>query len=528
MKQASILIVEDEVLVANDIATTLEELGYRVSGMATSGEEALRLAEKHKVNLVLMDIRLAGKLDGIEAAEEMRNRFELPVVYLTAHNDKQTIERAKITIPYSYILKPFEERELHVAIEMALYRHQAEARLKAQAEELEKAHRLEALAELARGFAHELNNILTIISGNLFLIELAAEQDSEIKQSSQEAEEAVKRAKKLAHRLLTFAGDGEPVRIELKLDKLVQEVSKTLLVGSGVELQMVMPENLWAIEADWEQLYQVIQHLVRNALEAMPQGGKLKIKAENFNFPTPADREDKEKRIFSPGRYLKLTIADEGKGILPEHLPKIFDPYFSTKAERTTERSTKSNGLGLAISYAIIKKHQGYIEVSSEQGKGAKFTLYLPVTWQLPDLPAEDPNPALVPIPPSSAPTKPRILVMDDEAFIRRLVVRMLTGAGYQVEVTSSGAETVERYQEAARNGEPFGLVILDLTVSQGMGGKETIEQLRQIDSRVNAIVSSGYANDPILANYRQYGFKGRLPKPYRLEDLLAVIQEIG
>jgi signal transduction histidine kinase len=517
MTQAQILIVEDELLVANDLAGSLKDLEYAVAGIATSGEDALELASAHKIDLVLMDIRLAGKLDGIETAEQMLTRFNLPVIYLTAHNDKQTLERAKITTPYGYILKPFEERELHASVEMALYRHQTEQLLASQAAELEKIRRLEALGVLAGGLAHELNNILTIISGNLFLVQLLSQNEPEIKQSTEEAEEAIRRAKDLAAQLLTFARGGELVKMPIELDKLIREAAEPALLSSTAKLQITIPKNLWKLEADWEQLHQVIYYLVRNALEAMSYDGKLEVKAENFSMAEGS----KGGMYLSPGNYVKLMVVDQGEGIHPEHLPKIFEPYFSTKPGR--------NGLELAIAYSIIKRHEGYIEVASTPGKGTTFTFYLPVLCPSYIKPAIEPAKSH-PHPAHTSATglyKPRLLVMDDELSIRKLMARLLRRLNYDVVLTCEGTETIACYQEAVSNGQPFDVVILDLTVHKGMGGRETMAQLYQFDNQVKAIVSSGYSDDPLLENYYHYGFKARLNKPYQLEDLLKILREL-
>jgi PAS domain S-box-containing protein len=374
-------------------------------------------------------------------------------------------------------------------------------------EELLKMAKLQSLGLLAGGIAHDFNNILTAILGNLSLGLLEVDdqqQDGRIKARLQEAEKATLRARDLVHRLLTFAKGGAPVKKLASLQDIVEESATFAATGSTSRCAFLLPPDLWPVEVDEGQFSQVIQNLVINAVQAMPHGGTITLAATNVvldhasGLPLP------------PGRYVKLTVTDEGIGIPADHLAHIFDPYFSTKQQ--------GSGLGLTTVYAIVNSHEGHITVSSELGRGTTFTIYLPASeaQAMPQRPAE----AQLHI------GQGRILIMDDEAMVREVVVRMLARLGYEVEVAANGQEAINRYQEALAAGQPFAGIILDLTVPGGMGGREAMERLLQLDPNVIGIVSSGYAEDAIMTHYQEYGFKGVIKKPYRLEELGRVLQQ--
>jgi CheY-like chemotaxis protein len=250
---------------------------------------------------------------------------------------------------------------------------------------------------------------------------------------------------------------------------------------------------------------QVMQNLVINSKHAMPNGGVLQVTASNFIVDRSVNLP------LRPGPYVRISIEDDGTGIQPEHLGKIFDPYFTTKPNGT--------GLGLATAYSILRRHDGLITVESEWGQGSTFHLYLPASGARPAIRNTEQTPRL-----NGA---GRILAMDDEAAIRTLLCQILRHFGYRPHAVSTGEEAILEYKRAADEGDPYRAVIMDLTVPGGMGGKEAVAELRQIDPNVRAIVSSGYSNDPVLANFRQYGFVARVDKPYRLAELAGVLSEV-
>jgi two-component system cell cycle sensor histidine kinase/response regulator CckA len=377
------------------------------------------------------------------------------------------------------------------------------------AEELLKASKLESIGILAGGIAHDFNNILTAIIGNLSLAKTYNGANERAVSKLEAAERACLRARDLTNQLLTFAKGGAPIKKLARLEEIVRDSIDFALHGSTVHCRFSIAADLWPVEADIGQLSQVLNNLAINAVQAMPKGGIIDVQAENLTLIEPRDLPS-----LGPGNYVKISVEDDGMGIAPEHVNKIFDPFFSTKQN--------GSGLGLATSYSIIKKHGGHISVDSVRGVGSVFRLYLPAVLRQPE--AEPPV-----APPPSAPSAPgrkggRVLVMDDEPAVRELAQAMLTHLGCEMASAPHGAAAVESFRQAREQGRPFDAVILDLTVPGGMGGEQTIGLLRQIDPQVKAIVSSGYSNNPIMSHYRERGFSGVLTKPYQLEQMAAAL----
>jgi PAS domain S-box-containing protein len=761
MTSARILIVEDEGIVAKDIQHRLEDLGYTVIGFASSGEEAIQKTEAAQPDLVLMDIVLKGDMDGVKAAEEIRNRFDVPVVYLTAYANEYTFGRAIMTEPHGYIVKPFRDIELLTTINMALHKHKAERNLKEgqrwfattlksigdavittdtgelvtfinpiaqrltgwkqeealgkelreifrtidedtraasenivmkvireglvygfdnhriliakdgeeiavgesaapikdengnikgavlvfrditdrkraeealreseeryrtlvetvpevifslsvdgkvtslntafetltawrrdewvgkhfqplihsddipiarekfqqvlqgetispfelrvlcksgeyliaqivgtaktkdgtvvgalgvarditkqkkMEEELTRTQKLESLGILAGGIAHDFNNLLTAIVGNITMARLYATSEDRIHKRLEEAERACFRAKDLTQQLLTFAKGGAPIKQLTCIGELIRDSASFAVMGTNVRCEFFIQDGAWNVEVDKGQISQVVNNLVINAQQAMPEGGIIAIRVENV-----VGREETavgSRATFSPAkeglRYVRITIEDKGIGIREDFLSKIFDPYFTTKQ--------KGSGLGLATSYSIIKNHGGHLGVESQLGRGTKFYIYL-LASDKKEAPGADYEEKIIR-------GKGKILLMDDEEGVREALGGMLSQIGYDVAYARDGKEAIEKYLRSKEN-NPFDLVIMDLTIPGGIGGKEAIETLLNADPNIKAIVSSGYSSDPVMSEFQKYGFRGVIPKPYSIEDLSATVDRV-
>jgi PAS domain S-box-containing protein len=376
---------------------------------------------------------------------------------------------------------------------------------KKMTEELLRAQKLESIGILAGGIAHDFNNILTAVLGNISLARMLTGVGDKIFARLAAAERATLRAKDLTQQLLTFSKGGVPVKRAASVADLIADSASLVMTGSSVLCEYSLPDDLWPAEVDEGQFCRVIQNLVINAQQAMPNGGRLRVTGANVTLGP-------DRAVPLPsGSYVRISIEDQGVGIPGEHLHKVFDPYFTTKQ--------KGNGLGLATAYSIIKKHDGHIAVDSIVGKGTAFVIYLPAS------PHARLNRGEVVESPSLG--KLRVLVMDDEETIRDVAVQMLEGLGCEAVAAKDGADAIEVYRAAWQSGTPFDAVILDLTVPGGMGGKEVVEQLLKIDPKVKAIVCSGYSNDPVMADFDQHGFSGFVAKPYKIQELSDVLRRV-
>ena len=371
--------------------------------------------------------------------------------------------------------------------------------------ELQKTQKLESVGILAGGIAHDFNNILAAIVGNIDLAIHKMGKKDPVKPLLDEAERAAIRAKGLTQQLLTFAKGGSPILQQVPIEGLINESLELVLQDTYISSEVNIPDDLWEVEIDPGQIGQVIQNIVMNAREAMTEGGKVFVTARNLHG---------ELENHSPEKchWVEVTIADTGPGISPDVIDKIFDPYFSTKE--------KGSGLGLSICHSIIIQHQGLLKVDSSPGAGAVFTIYLPAVSNQTEGVLEKKS---VEVPSGK---KIRGLVMDDEMMVRKIVREMLIMIGVEPVLVSDGQEAVEMYSRALKEGGRYDLVILDLTIPEGMGGKEAAHEILELDRQARVIVASGYSNDPVMSSYDQYGFCAAVVKPFQLQELTDAVNK--
>ncbi len=391
----------------------------------------------------------------------------------------------------------YDDREYNCAIVRDITERRA------MQEERIKSQKLESLGVLAGGIAHDFNNILTGIMGNISFARKLIDESHRSSKILEQAETASRRAADLAHQLLTFAKGSQPIKKTVSARQIIEAAASLVLHGSNVLSSISIPDNLSDIDADEGQLSQAFNNIIINAAQSMPDGGTIAITAENVTLDTaqiPALME---------GNYVRITIADTGCGIAAKDLKKIFDPYFTTKPS--------GNGLGLASVYSIVSKHGGHVSVRSTVGRGTTFDILLPASSR--NIAAAESEMTAM-----EAGDHRSLLVMDDEEILRDLAADMLGELGYRVQTCSNGDEAIALYAAARAAGTPFSAVIMDLTVPGGMGGKEAAQQILKIDPQARLVVSSGYSNDPVMADSPRFGFCATIVKPYSMADVAGVL----
>jgi signal transduction histidine kinase/ActR/RegA family two-component response regulator len=369
--------------------------------------------------------------------------------------------------------------------------------------------KLESTGILAAGIAHDFNNLLTVILLNLELAQKHKPLDENLARYLGEAKETCLLASSLTAQLLTFAKGGAPIRKAMLLSGVIKESVRSALSGSKVGCETSLAEDLWMAEVDAGQIGQVIRGMVLNSCEAMPQGGVVFVRAENVVLNV------QQEPSLPAGEYVRVSIEDQGTGIAKDVLPKIFDPYFSTK------HRGDQKGMGLTICHAVVQKHGGAIAVKSEVGRGTTFDIYLPAARKLR-------GGEKAPMPPSET-RHGRVLVMDDEEGVRKVLGQTLEGMGHSAEMAEDGLKAIEIYKKAKSLGRHFDVVLLDLTIREGMGGQEAIQALLKIDPAVKAIAMSGYIESPVILEPGRHGFKAALEKPFdagKLQEILALVMD--
>lgn len=465
----------------------------------------------------LAEIDYFGKTD-IELAELTDPAYR-EAFLICGENDKKAWDSESGVRNEEVIIKPDGTEKIYDVIKVPIFKKEGKRRglivlgrditerRKAE-DQQQKIDRLESIGTLAGGIAHDFNNVLAGIYGNISLAKRKLEQGHPAFRPLDLAEESFNRATNLTNKLLTFSKGGEPLIDSFNLAEIIRNVVIFDLSGSNVKLVFDQIDAIWAAKVDKSQMQQLFSNLAINALQAMPDGGNLYISLQNCDIRNP------EFTHLQPGKYIHVSVRDEGCGIEHKYLKKIFDPYFSTKKS--------GRGLGLSTVYSIVTKHHGHIEVSSEINKGTDFSIYLPASdqeWAQEDPEEENEN--------LNTKLSLKVLVMDDEEVVRTLISDILKSFGCTVETAVDGEEAIFMYQRALQGQVKFDIAIFDLTVPGGLGGKDAMQKLLDIDSQAKVIVSSGYADDPIMAHYSDYGFKGFVEKPFTIRKLKKVIGDI-
>jgi len=433
--------------------------------------------------------------DGQDSSAAAQNKIQ--TAFEQGHNHFEWMHRRADgeEFPAEVLLSSFiykDEVVLQATIRDISFRKKVE-------EERAKASKLEAVGTLAGGIAHDFNNLLTTIQGYIELIKLDVPPENEIHKKLKAVEKSVISATELTGRLITFSKGGDPIKEITDIGNLIKDAVLRNAGERQIEKKLQIDDNLWPVKVDGRQMRQAISNLIINAVEAMPEGGILTVRAEN----TTVTAQDNLPLVT--GNYIKISVEDTGAGIPAIVLPFIFDIYFSTKQRG----AQKGMGLGLSVSHSIVSKHEGCILAKSNEGKGSTFHVYLPAVVTFGSLSPE-----------KKTGGKGRILVMDDDAVVRQMLTELLTALQYDVETTDNGWAAVEMYIKAMESRKPYGVVMLALKIAGSLGGKQTMQTLQVINPAVKGIIISGYTDDPVIQNYSQYGFKGALKKPFTLNNL--------
>lgn len=505
-----ILIVEDERIVAGDVRSRLRRLGYTVVDMVATGEEAIMRADALRPDLVLMDIRIEGPMDGIQAAEAIRARFDIPVIYLSAYADRQTVERAKVTEPFGYLIKPFEDTELHSSIEVALYKRKTEAQRRALESQLLQAQKMESIGTLVVGLAHNLNNILAIILGYSSRLERTMDDPAKISQSVTAINQAVRRGASLIQQLIGVTTKANLQFTSVDVNGLLQDLMRMVIEifpRTIVFHQQLDPVNPF-VSADQNQLHQALLNILLNARDALPRGGTITLSTRMLSgadlkarFPSPGD-----------GQYVCIEIVDTGEGMDADTLRHAFEPFFTTR-----DRAT-STGLGLSVAYGIVTSHKGFIDIQSTPGTGTRVTLAFPVESRAPSslgMPSE----TLI----AQLGGKETVLIVEDEEMLRGLMREILTRAGYEVIEAVDGEDGVNVYRE---HHQRIHLVLLDFGLPK-MAGDEVFAALRSIRPDVRAVFSTGYVKREKTDELLALGAQGVVHKPFTVTEMLTTIRRV-
>jgi len=493
-----------EIIITTDMAgklTYVNPEGLKMSGYAESEIAALSLT----------DILTSDRYDAIVSPDSGSDDPINGLILYDAQLLTKTGGVVPVEISSAILIKESQLHGLLLTARDVTWRKQSE-------EDHKQIEKLEAIGVLAGGIAHDFNNILMAIVGNVSMAKQYAGKQDSIFPLLSAIEEACRRASDLTHQFLTFSSGGKPFKERGSIADILREASAEALKGSAVSCRMNIAEDLSDVEIDSQLIRHAINHIIANSRDAMSSGGVLSIEAENVFLRQGQSMADQP---LDTGHYVRVTLKDEGKGIAETLLPRIFDPYISTKEIGVR----KGKGLGLTITHSIIQKHHGHIQIQSQSGQGTTVTLYLPVFQKKTEtalLPESDEKSVFY-----LHSDKKRILLMDDETMIREITGEMLLHLGYDVECAENSDQAVALYRLGLESEKPYDVSILDIHIPDGVGGIETLQRLRTIDPGIKAIVSSGYSVDSVSTDFGKYGFAGCLAKPYRLEELDKTLHDV-
>jgi signal transduction histidine kinase len=511
---ARIMVVEDERIVALHLREQLLRLGYDVAAPVSSGEMALRQVEVLKPQLILMDIHIDGAIDGIETAARIPVGAHIPIIYLTAYSEQATLDRARMTKPYGYLVKPFSERELHATIQMALERSRAEQVERNNDATLRQIQKMEAIGQLAGGVAHDFNNLLGVIIGNLDCAVEHGLSDSELVNMIEEALGAALRGASLTRHLLAYSRQQALEPRVLQIDQIVTQLTGLLrrALGETIRIRTILPADLWHTRLDPNQLENALLNLAVNARDAMPEGGTLTIEAENFMV----DDDTADSMIpVPPGPYVLVAVSDTGMGMAKDVVDRAFEPFFTTKPEGA------GTGLGLSMVYGFVRQSNGHVKIYSELGHGTSIKLFFPaidITAPVPALAAGF-DAAVMPL----ARPDEVIFVVEDDAALRKLVTGQLRRLGYSVIAAEDALMGRPLLADAAR----VDLLLTDVVLPDGVSGAAFAEEGCKSRPDLKVLFMSGYPRDALAKNGILAEGTHLLMKPFRKADLARKLRQM-
>jgi len=506
MGSAKIMIVEDNTTVAEDCRDCLENLGYSVTSIVASGEKSIEKAEAEQPDAVLMDIHLRNEIDGIEAAEQIYSRFEIPVVFLSAYTDSELLERAKQVGSFGYLVKPFEERELYATIEMALYKAKAEKERRQMEARLRQAQKMEAIGTLAGGISHQFNNALTVVTGNIAFLKMDFPNDRNVANYTKDMKASVIQMTQLTAQLMAYAGGGKYQAETVSLSDFIRDTLPLVkhTIDPAIQVDTDLPRDILNIEADLTQMQMVLSAVLINASESMEGKGCIRITCRNMMIT------DKAVEYFpglKPGKYVNLTISDDGKGMDKETRLRIFEPFFTT--------NFLGRGLGMAAAYGIVKNHDGRISVDSEPGYGTIVKIYLPAAQAQVQEPEKTKTERIK--------GTGTILIIEDEEMVMTVCRAILEGLGYQVLEAKTGQEAINAVETF--DGD-IDLAMLDILLPD-MNGNAVYPFLMEARPNLKVIVMSGYSSDGAAKKILNAGAQDFLQKPFSIAVLSEKLKKV-